>query len=86
MEIHLTTPTIRLLDRRRESGSNGSETRSHSFAISAVKIERRCSFLKFDFGPRVAASLVKHEPWVFSFIARNRDEPEQTETGLSFLK
>lgn len=52
-----TTPTIRLLDSRSASGSSGSAMSPHSCAISAVSTERRGSFLKDDFAPKVAASL-----------------------------
>ena len=54
-----TTPNIKLLDSRRARGSFGSEIKSQSWVMSAVRTERFGSFLKLDLEPSVAASLKK---------------------------
>lgn len=54
---HLTTPNMRLLDKRSASGSTGCTMRPHNCPMSAVSTDRLGSFLKVDFDPSVAASL-----------------------------
>lgn len=57
---HRTTPNIRLLDSRKARGSTGSEMRSHSLVMSAVRTDFLGSFLNADLDPRVAANLDGH--------------------------
>ena len=83
-KTYRTTPNIRLLDNLNASGSTGSEMRSHSFAMSAVRTDFLGSFLNADFEPRVAASLTEGKRRIS--ILRNEychDEPEETETTIS---
>jgi hypothetical protein len=58
-DSYRTTPTMRLLDSRSARGSEGCEISPHSCAMSAVRTERRGSFLKDDLAPSVAANLVQ---------------------------
>lgn len=59
LDTHRATPTIRLDESRRASGSFGSAIRSHNCEISAVKTDRLGSFLKDDLEPSVAANLLE---------------------------
>lgn len=56
-ETYRATPTIKLLERRRASGSAGSVIRPQSWMISAPITSRFGNFLNEDLAPRVAASL-----------------------------
>lgn len=88
------TPTMRLLDNLKASGSAGSAMRSHSCAISAVNTERLGSFLKVDLEPRVAASLFSWAGKINKISLRSSEKsqatqkasPKETKTTVSFFQ